>query len=151
MFLHQPNVFYMPNLERSLNINSVHNQKKHIDDIIGTQEFLLQQYDLNVVWHVIEEQCSTSKTINVELKNTKYFLEKSAIDFNSSIQLTFDVITQLLEMDRIQFLPHIVKFCEICENRDHFHWIKNTMIKLQESVSMENAISHQVIYQIKCT
>lgn len=51
----------------------------------------------------------------------------------------------LLQANYIQMLPHITKFCELCENRDQFHWIKNTMIKLQDSVPMDNALSHQVI------
>lgn len=46
----------------------------------------------------------------------------------------------------MQMLPHMTKFCELCENRDQFHWIKNTMIRLQESVPMDNALSHQVIF-----
>lgn len=41
-------------------------------------------------------------------------------------------------------LPHIAKFCELCENREQFRWIKNTMLKLQESIHMENAVCHQV-------
>lgn len=54
-------------------------------------------------------------------------------------------------MNSIQILPHVVKFAELCENRDQFHWIKDTMVKLHETVSMENAIAHQVIFlkQIK--
>lgn len=41
-------------------------------------------------------------------------------------------------------LPHIAKFCELFENREQFRWIKNTMLKLQESIHMENAVCHQV-------
>lgn len=32
------------------------------------------------------------------MKNMKYFLEKSAIDYNSGVQLTFDVIALSLEV-----------------------------------------------------
>lgn len=84
-----PSVFYIPNLERCNN---------QVNNIIGTQEFLSHQYELNVIWHIIEGQPSVSRSINVELKNMKHFLESSAIDYNSSIQLTFDVLTQLLEV-----------------------------------------------------
>lgn len=52
-------------------------------------------------------------------------------------------------MNSIQVLPHVVKFAELCENRDQFHWIKDTMVKLHETVSMENAIAHQVIFYNK--
>lgn len=85
----QPSVFYIPNLERC---------NQQANNIIGTSEFLSHQCDLNVVWHIIEGQPSVFRNINVELKNMKHFIEMSAIDFNSSIQLTFDVITQLLEV-----------------------------------------------------
>lgn len=82
-------VFYIPNLEHC-------NQKT--SNIIGTGEFLTHQYDLNVIWHIIEGQPAISRSIDVELKNMKYFLDVSAIDFNSSIQLTFDVLSQLLDV-----------------------------------------------------
>lgn len=41
-------------------------------------------------------------------------------------------------------LPQLTKFCEICENREQFRWIKNVMTKLHESVHMENASCHKV-------
>lgn len=41
-------------------------------------------------------------------------------------------------------LPHLVKICEICENRQQYKWIKDTMLILQEKVPMEDTISHQV-------
>lgn len=155
----QSSVFYMPNLERC---------NYRANNIIGTDEFLMHQFDLKVLWHIIEEQPPVSRNIKVELKNMKYFLENAGVDFNSSIQLMFDVITQLhevhfckcfffsdlrtmlnnyqidLQTNSIQTLPHIVKFSELCENRDQFHWIKDTMSKLHETVPMENAIAHQV-------
>lgn len=46
----------------------------------------------------------------------------------------------------MQMLPYMAKFSELCENRDQFHWIKNAMTRLQESVSMDNVLSHQVIF-----
>lgn len=98
VFLHQPNVFYMPNAERHLTNNNVYSPNKHNNNGIGTHDFCLQQYDLNVLWHAIEGQCPALKSMNIELKNMNFFLEKSAIDLNSGIQLTFDVITQSLEV-----------------------------------------------------
>lgn len=41
-------------------------------------------------------------------------------------------------------LPHLIKICEICEKREQFKWIKDTMLLLQEKVPMEDSISHQV-------
>lgn len=41
-------------------------------------------------------------------------------------------------------LPQLTKFCEICENREQFRWIKNAMTKLHESVHIENAVCHKV-------
>ncbi|XP_031632927.1 huntingtin [Contarinia nasturtii] len=136
-----PSVFYLPNLERC---------DVPTNNIIGTETFHSQQYDLNVIWHIIEGQPAASRSINIELKNMKHFLDASAIDFNSSIQLTFDVLTQLLEVNSIQILPHIVKFAELCENREQFHWIKNVMNKLHESIPKENAIAHQHIAYCLC-
>lgn len=98
MFMQQPNVFYMPNAERCWTILGVCARSKHINNSIGTHDFRLHQYDLNVVWHAIEGQCPALKSMNIELKNMKHFLEISAIDFNSGIQLTFDVIAQSLEV-----------------------------------------------------
>lgn len=98
VFLHQPNVFYMANAERHFTNSDVYCHSKHNNNGIGTRDFRLQQYDLNVLWHAIEGQCPALKSMNIELKNMKFFLEKSAIDLNSGIQLTFDVITQSLEV-----------------------------------------------------
>lgn len=88
----QPNIFYMPNLERFTEENC-------IDNIIGTKAFHSQQFDLNIIWHLIEGE--PSKAFNIELRNMSYFLIKSTIDINSSIQLTFDVITQLIEVNSL--------------------------------------------------
>lgn len=84
-----PSVFYISNLEYCNRCGS---------NIIGTLEFQLQQYELNVIWHIIEGQPAVSRCIDVELKNMKHFIEMSLIDFASSIQLTFDVICQLSEV-----------------------------------------------------
>lgn len=88
-----PSVFYIPNLEYC---------DQNASNIIGTHQFQLQQYDLNVIWHIIEGQPAVSRCIDVELKNIKYFTATSLIDFASSIQLTFDVICQLGEVRDLQ-------------------------------------------------
>lgn len=88
--MNPPSVFYIPNLERCSQSGS---------NIIGTEDFLLHQYELNVIWHIVEGQPPITQCIGVELKNLKHFLDASSIDFNSSIQLTFDVICQLLDVN----------------------------------------------------
>lgn len=88
----------MPNAERCLAISSIYNRLRHINTAIGTHDFGAHQYDLNVVWYAIEGQCAAPKSMKIELKNMKYFLERSAIDYNSGIQLTFDVIALSLEV-----------------------------------------------------
>lgn len=90
-----PSVFYIPNLEYC---------NRRASNIIGTHEFQPQQYELNVIWHIIEGQPAISRCIDVELRNIKHFIETSLIDFASSIQLTFDVICQLSEV-RANFSP----------------------------------------------
>lgn len=89
LMINSSSVFYIPNLERC---------DRKASNIIGTEDFLSHQYELNVIWHIIEGQPAVSRSIDVELKNMKHFLEASAIDFNSSIQLTFDVLSQLLDV-----------------------------------------------------
>lgn len=87
--VNQSSVFYLPNLERC---------NHRANNIIGTDEFASHQFELNVLWHIIEGQPPTSQSISVELKNMKHFLENAGVDFNSSIQLMFDVITQMHEV-----------------------------------------------------
>lgn len=41
-------------------------------------------------------------------------------------------------------LPNLVKFCEICDNREHIRWIKNTVMRLQEQIPFDDTISHHV-------
>lgn len=135
--INQPTIFYLPNLERSIGKNTA-------DNLIGTNKFLSQQFELNIIWHIIEGEQFASKALNIELKNMHHFLTKSGIDINSSIQLTFDVITQLIEVDCVQILPQIAKFVEICSSRDQLHWIKDTMTKLSESIPGENVDARQV-------
>lgn len=98
-FLPEPTVFYLPNLERCLHINNVdYKNENGVNDVIGTNEFRSNQYELNIMWHIIEEQPVISKSYSVELNNMKYFVKNSSIDVKSSIQLTFDVITQLSDV-----------------------------------------------------
>lgn len=156
----------MPNLERKLT-GCNGSKYSSCDNIIGSNTFAPNQCELNVIWHIIEGQSFASHELNVSLKNMRYFLEKSTVDMNSSVQVIFDVFTQLIEVRIDQgtypllwtlninknfifqencalVLPELSKFCEICENREQFRWIKNAMTKLHESVHMENAVCHKV-------
>lgn len=90
-FLPEPIVFYLSNLERNLTGN--------IDNIIGSHTFLPNQCELNVIWHIIEEQQFSTVASNVSLKNMHFFIDKSVIDVKSSVQVIFDVFTQLLEVN----------------------------------------------------
>lgn len=126
----------MANLERTI-------RKCKTDNVIGTSLFLSEQYDLYTIWQNIEGEPMATKD-NIGLRNLKYFQTKSTIDIDSSLQLTFDVMNQLIDINCIQILPQIVKFCEICENREQFHLIKDIMNKLYETVQIENLDTHQV-------
>lgn len=97
LFASGPCIFYMPNLERNL---TRFNGSKHssCDNIIGSKRFAPNQCELNVIWHIIEEQPFASHELNVSLRNMRYFLDKSTVDMNSSVQVIFDVFTQLIEV-----------------------------------------------------
>jgi len=59
---------------------------------------------------------------------------------------SFAIPSILRQLNHILVLPNLVKFCEICESRDHIKWIKERCLKLQEQVAMDDTISHQVSY-----
>lgn len=97
LFVSGPCIFYMPNLER--NLSEFNGPKNSIgDNIIGSNSFAPSQCELNVIWHIIEEQQFATHVLNVSLKNMRYFLENSSVDMNSSVQVIFDVFTQLIEV-----------------------------------------------------
>ncbi|EDV53310.1 uncharacterized protein LOC6555425 [Drosophila erecta] len=162
------NVFYQPNLERQL---------AH-DNVIGTRTFAPNQYDLNFSWAQMEAQAAAGvgmgagvvvglagveqlNTADIKqscdadvpdmaMRNYRHFTQLSGIDFRSSTQLVFDVLQQMIELNHILVLPNLVKFCEICESRDHIKWIKERCLKLQEQVAMDDTISHQHIIYLLC-
>lgn len=94
-----PSVFYQSNLERCLK-GHLADGKRLTDNSIGTETLASNQYELNTIWHIIEEQ-QFSNTSNdyVSLKNTQYFLEQSSIDLKSSLQIIFDVLTQVIQVN----------------------------------------------------
>ncbi|KAH8250152.1 hypothetical protein KR026_006018, partial [Drosophila bipectinata] len=152
------NVFYHPNLERQL---------AH-DNVIGTRTFAANQYDLNFSWAQMEahaggglgdggasvttdiKQSGDADVPDMAMRNYRHFTQLSGIDFRSSTQLVFDVLQQMIELNHILVLPNLVKFCEICESRDHIKWIRERCLKLQEQVAMDDTISHQHIIYLLC-
>ncbi|XP_067624466.1 uncharacterized protein htt [Eurosta solidaginis] len=83
-------------------------------------------------------------------KNYRYFTTQSGVDFKSSTQLIFDVLMQIIENNHILVLPNLVKFTEICESRDQIKWIKDKALKLQETIAMDDTISHQHLIYLLC-
>ncbi|XP_049306307.1 uncharacterized protein LOC105226425 isoform X2 [Bactrocera dorsalis] len=87
---------------------------------------------------------------DVATKNYRYFTAQSGVDFKSSTQLIFDVLMQIIEHNHILVLPNLVKFTEICESRDQIKWIKDKALKLQETIPMDDTISHQHLIYLLC-
>ncbi|XP_017490988.1 PREDICTED: uncharacterized protein LOC108379176, partial [Rhagoletis zephyria] len=87
---------------------------------------------------------------DIATKNYHYFTAQSGVDFKSSTQLIFDVLMQIIEHNHILVLPNLVKFTEICESRDQIKWIKEKALKLQETIPMDDTISHQHLIYLLC-
>ncbi|XP_036323038.1 uncharacterized protein LOC118736962 isoform X2 [Rhagoletis pomonella] len=87
---------------------------------------------------------------DIATKNYRYFTTQSGVDFKSSTQLIFDVLMQIIEHNHILVLPNLVKFTEICESRDQIKWIKEKALKLQETIPMDDTISHQHLIYLLC-
>ncbi|KAL9892588.1 huntingtin isoform 3-T3 [Glossina fuscipes fuscipes] len=164
------NVFYHPNLERNL-LNDI---------VIGTHNFWVNQYDLNFIWHRMESSSAQhsplnegdgslafeeefparkssptsvqldGKTANVAYRNFQYFTTHSGIDYKSSTQLIFDVLMQLIEHNHILVLPNLVKFMEICEDRDQIKQISKKAAYLQSHIPMDDTVSHQHLIYLLC-
>lgn len=154
MLIPNSNIFYQPNLERKLSNNLLE------DNIIGSNYFRPNQFSMNYFWQIVEDN---SVITNISIKSSKFLIDKIGIDLKSSIQLIYDVFGMMIEVlffwyiivdviklfvffqeNYILVLPHLVKICEICENREQFIWIKNSMTSLQATVPIEDTLSHQV-------
>ncbi|XP_055853501.1 uncharacterized protein LOC129917148 isoform X2 [Episyrphus balteatus] len=83
-------------------------------------------------------------------RNFRHFTDNSGIDFRSSSQLIFDVLMQINEHNHILALPNLVKFCEICDSRDQIKLIRNKALKLQETIPMDDTITHQYVIYLLC-
>lgn len=140
MLIPNSNIFYQPNLERKLSNNLLE------DNIIGSNYFRPNQFSMNYFWQIVEDN---SVITNISIKSSRFLIEKIGIDLKSSIQLIYDVFGMMIDDNYILVLPHLVKICEICENREQFIWIKNSMTSLQEKVPIEDTLSHQVTFFFK--
>ncbi|XP_054081814.1 uncharacterized protein LOC105217216 isoform X1 [Zeugodacus cucurbitae] len=193
LLVSEANIFYHPNLERELradcdahaNYNSFACRLR--DTVIGTNQFRVNQYDLNFMWQQMEAYAQYTANSSapdaqpqsggsggggdigatierrskrgpgaprdnedVATKNYRYFTAQSGVDFKSSTQLIFDVLMQIIEHNHILVLPNLVKFTEICESRDQIKWIKEKALKLQETIPMDDTISHQHLIYLLC-
>ncbi|XP_058840102.1 huntingtin-like [Topomyia yanbarensis] len=83
-------------------------------------------------------------------KNVRFFIEKANLDVRSSMQLLYDIFGQLLEDNFSLALPHLIQFCEICENRQQIRQLYNVVLGLQERVAMEDTLSQQHIIYLLC-
>ncbi|KAL5284302.1 HTT family protein [Megaselia abdita] len=157
------NVFNQPNLERDLS-------SRQNDNFIGTHNFWPNQYDLYYIWHQMEQssqfqQNSVDGDGNGESTNSsrrkdssngvietnfQYYSERSGIDFKSSTQVVFDVLSELLQTNPSLSLPVLVNFVEICECREHIEWIKDTIQRIQTTIPVDDTISHQYIIYLLC-
>lgn len=80
------NAFLLPNLERTDRRTST----------ISTTKCLPNQIDLTYLWQIIEDVPEPPKSS--QQKNARHILEQSGIDLKSSVQLIFDVFSQLMEV-----------------------------------------------------
>ena len=98
------NIFYQPNLERVL-LNTTNSDILLSDDFISTRQFKVNQYRLNHIWCLLEDSNSTNiDSSNLVVKNTKYSIEKYGIDTKSTIQMIYNIYTQLLLDVSISFI-----------------------------------------------
>lgn len=72
----------------------------------GTVNFLSNQFELNYIWHKIEELDTPVQ--DVAVRNEMMYLERSGVDLRSSVQLIYDVFSQQIEVNHCQ--PHVLTF-----------------------------------------
>lgn len=58
--------------------------------------------------------------------------------------LLLKILLICLKVHPTLILPHLAVFCEICENRDQLRWIKDTAMRLRDTMLPENVVCHQV-------
>ncbi|XP_046806711.1 uncharacterized protein LOC111675673 isoform X2 [Lucilia cuprina] len=87
---------------------------------------------------------------NTAYRNYQYFTKQSGVDYKSSSQLIFDVLMQMIEQNHILILPNLVKFTEICENREQIKQIWEKADYLKSHIPMDDTISHQHLIYLLC-
>ncbi|XP_054734101.1 uncharacterized protein LOC129241666 [Anastrepha obliqua] len=174
----EANVFYHPNLERQLradcsarlrdsvigtsqfrvnqyDLNFMWQQMEAYAQNVtnnNASDAELPSGDVGVTERRAQDIASGAARLNEDTatKNYRYFTAQSGVDFKSSTQLIFDVLMQIIEHNHILVLPNLVKFTEICESRDQIKWIKEKALKLQETIPMDDTISHQHLIYLLC-
>ncbi|XP_013101721.2 uncharacterized protein LOC106083330 [Stomoxys calcitrans] len=165
------NVFYQSNLERNLRRDSVigtqyfgpnqfdlnfiwqqmegnsSSRQSSIDESDTTEEFAAKSTPLSAE---LTAKHLNSIAANTAYRNYQYFARQSGVDYKSSSQLIFDVLMQMIEQNHILILPNLVKFTEICENREQIKQIWEKADYLKSQIPMDDTISHQHLIYLLC-
>ncbi|KAG5669568.1 hypothetical protein PVAND_017455 [Polypedilum vanderplanki] len=129
------NIFYQPNLER-VSINDE-------NCLTITKSFGMNQFSLDYTWNMTNNEYNK--------KNMTYiYAEKLGIDYKSSIQLIYDLMTQMIDENPVIVLPNLSKLVDLLDNNEQFKWINKKMLALYETVCSEDTISHQYIIYLLC-
>ncbi|XP_075150769.1 huntingtin isoform X2 [Haematobia irritans] len=165
------NVFYQSNLERNLQTDSVIGTQYFGPNQFDLN-FIWQQMEMNSSSRQssleendnFEETTTKSPSLtgeqtakhlsgtaaNTAYRNYQYFTRQSGVDYKSSSQLIFDVLMQMIEQNHILILPNLVKFTEICENREQIKQIWEKADYLKSHIPMDDTISHQHLIYLLC-
>jgi hypothetical protein len=101
LLLPPPNLFHLSNAERTVvTINDGVTGMRRAsnctnNNVIGTNDFLYNQFGMKYFWQQIEDKIDVK---DVTLINSKFFIEKIGIDIKSSVQLIYDIFTQMIEV-----------------------------------------------------
>ncbi|XP_061397578.1 uncharacterized protein LOC133333280 [Musca vetustissima] len=169
------NVFYHGNLERNLKTDTVigthyfgANQFdlnfiwQQMEMVSTSRQSSFDDSDSGMTEEVIGSKTSTTPSpdvvskhlsgvaANTAYRNYQYFTRQSGVDYKSSSQLIFDVLMQMIEQNHILILPNLVKFTEICENREQIKQIWEKAGYLKSHIPMDDTISHQYLIYLLC-
>uniref|UniRef100_A0A1I8MSE8 Huntingtin-like n=1 Tax=Musca domestica TaxID=7370 RepID=A0A1I8MSE8_MUSDO len=167
------NVFYHGNLERNLKTDTVigthyfganqfdlnfiwqqmevssASRQSSIDDSDSVNEEILAAKNSSTSPEIVAKHLS-GVAANTAYRNYQYFTRQSGVDYKSSSQLIFDVLMQMIEQNHILILPNLVKFTEICENREQIKQIWEKADYLKSHIPMDDTISHQYLIYLLC-
>jgi hypothetical protein len=116
LLLPPPNLFHLSNAERKvvtindgvpsttgLRWGTSRSWTTTNNNVIGTNDFLYNQFGMKYFWQQIEDKIDVK---DVTLINSKFFIEKIGIDIKSSVQLIYDIFTQMIEVTYIHIILH---------------------------------------------